>query len=64
MPEVSDPMASIGYLIAAGAATVIGLVGYCLMLVQWSHEADARTERLRSETSSQESSPPRETPVP
>jgi hypothetical protein len=51
MPNAAaDPMASIGYLIAAGAAAVIGLVGYAFMLIQWTREARARNDRLKSET--------------
>ncbi len=51
MPSAAaDPTASIGYLIAAGAATVIGLVGYVLMLIQWTREARARNASLRSES--------------
>jgi hypothetical protein len=42
-------MGSIGYLIAAGAATVIGLVGYVYLLAQWTREARARNARLKAE---------------
>jgi hypothetical protein len=46
MPEITDPMVSIGYLLAAGAITVLGLGGYTLMLRQWLNEAHARNARL------------------
>jgi hypothetical protein len=50
MPSAAaDPMASIGYLVAASAATVIGLVGYVYMLLQWTREARARNARLKME---------------
>jgi hypothetical protein len=63
MPEAADPMASIGYLVAAGAAALIGLIGYCVMLVQWTREANGRNARLRSEQAPERSAQPSETPV-
>lgn len=32
MPEASDPFMSVGYLVAAVLATVVGLTGYGIML--------------------------------
>jgi hypothetical protein len=51
MPNAAaDPMASIGYLVAAGTATAIGLIGYVYMLIQWTREARARNARLKAES--------------
>jgi hypothetical protein len=47
-------MTSVGYLVAASAATVIGLVGYVYMLVQWTREARVRNARLKTETEGDE----------
>ncbi|HZT06806.1 MAG TPA: hypothetical protein VFC51_07220 [Chloroflexota bacterium] len=48
MPEAVDPMASVGYLIAAGAATVVGIGGYALLLWRWIREARVRRARLQA----------------
>jgi hypothetical protein len=48
MPEAADAFASIGYLISAGAITVVGLVGYSAFLAQRLHQARARNAQLRA----------------
>ncbi|MPZ14719.1 MAG: hypothetical protein GEU73_09915 [Chloroflexi bacterium] len=47
-PDASDPFVSVGFLIAAGATTVIGLVGYTVMLVERLASARARREELQT----------------
>ncbi len=48
MPVSSaDPMASVGYLIAAMTVTVVGLVGYGVMLARRLEEARAERTSLR-----------------
>lgn len=34
MPDASDPLASVGYLVAAATITGVGLVGYTLALIR------------------------------
>lgn len=47
MPETADAFGSVGYLIAAAAITVIGLVGYSALLAQRLSQARARNAQLR-----------------
>ncbi len=44
-----DPYASVGYLVAAGAITVIALGGYTVLLAQRLASARARNKQLRAE---------------
>jgi len=47
MPSASvDSMASVGYLIAAVAATVVGLVGYGISIARRLQEARAERRAL------------------
>jgi hypothetical protein len=48
MPDAADPMASLGYLVAAVAVTVAGLGGYALSLAQRLRGARARYRELRA----------------
>jgi len=45
-PPSADPMASVGYLIAAVAVTVAGLVGYGVTLARRIEEARAERRDL------------------
>ncbi|MBM2813029.1 MAG: hypothetical protein HW416_3788 [Chloroflexi bacterium] len=59
MPETSDPMASVGYLVAAAAITSIGLAGYTLALIR-RLSTERRTHAdltARLQTKSQRRSP-------
>jgi CcmD family protein len=46
MPEASDAFASIGYLVAAAAVTIVGLAGYAVFLAQRLRQARARNTLL------------------
>ena len=48
MPEAGDAFASVGYLIAAAAVTVVVLVGYSVLLAQRLKSARARSRDLRA----------------
>jgi len=47
MPEAADAFGSVGYLIAAAAITIMGLVGYGALLTQRLSQARARNAQLR-----------------
>ncbi|MEA2641242.1 MAG: hypothetical protein QOF51_2636 [Chloroflexota bacterium] len=50
MPELADPMQSVGYLIAAGAITLVTLAGYVAATVRRLAETRARNAELRRAT--------------
>jgi hypothetical protein len=50
MPETADAFASVGYLIAAAAITVVGLAGYSALLAQRLRQARTRSAQLRRES--------------
>jgi hypothetical protein len=45
-PGAEDPLASIGYLVAAAAITVVGLVGYAVSLARRLQDARAQRRGL------------------
>ena len=47
MPEAGGASASVGYLLAAAAITVVGRVGYAALLAQRLSKARARNAELR-----------------
>ncbi len=46
---VPDPLASVGYLVAAGAVTAVAVGGYAVALVRWLRSAQARNAQLRAQ---------------
>jgi hypothetical protein len=55
MPDANDPLASVGYLIAAAGATLIVLLGYGLLLASRLAAARARNRELRGWHANQDS---------
>ena len=49
MPEATDPFVSVGYLTGAAVVTVVGLVGYALLLARRYLDARERNATLRSQ---------------
>jgi hypothetical protein len=49
MPDAADPFVSVGYLTGAAIVTVVGLVGYALMVVRRYMDARERNAVLRSQ---------------
>lgn len=48
MPEAVDPLASVGFLIAAAGVTIAGLGGYAIALARRLASSRARNRQLRS----------------
>ena len=47
MPEIADPLENLGYLLAAGAITLLALVGYSTMILRRLAESRAQHEELK-----------------
>lgn len=48
MPEAGDPLVSVGYLLAAAAATALGLIGYAVVVARRLARARSRNATLRA----------------
>jgi hypothetical protein len=47
LPANTDPMASVGYLVAAAAITIAGLIGYGVVLARRLQEAREERRELQ-----------------
>jgi hypothetical protein len=49
MPEAADPFVSVGYLTGAAVVTVVGLVGYALLVTRRYLDVRERNATLRAQ---------------